>query len=328
LKGRSGVVVLEIKLPEIMEDALGSFDAAALRLLKEFLDPVDASPPPPTIYHYTNDLGLRGILETGRLWLSDIFSLNDPSELRHGFSHLVKILKRRAETGPPESKMFADDFVTFLNEGLDKSAHYFVLSFSSDGDELGQWRAYADNGRGYALGFDGAALENAFTKKGGVPLPNWSTFNVNYDESALIAIHEQMIESLWHLISLPRDVSVPREAINPYMKALSIKLALNALSAALFFKHKGYKNEKEFRFLQIFRADETSPELRQRFRSYEVVKYREFEWKLGGPDVLKQIIVGPSTDRSKGKRFAEDCQAAFNCGRVPVVHSEIPYRAL
>jgi hypothetical protein len=34
--------------------------------------------PPPIIYHYTNDAGLRGILESGKLWLTDIFDLNDP----------------------------------------------------------------------------------------------------------------------------------------------------------------------------------------------------------------------------------------------------------
>jgi hypothetical protein len=30
---------------------------------------------------------------------------------------------------------------------------FFIASFSRDLDELSQWRAYADNGRGYAIGF-------------------------------------------------------------------------------------------------------------------------------------------------------------------------------
>lgn len=310
-----------------MEKALGAFDTAARNLLKEFLDPVDALPAPTTIYHYTNDQGLRGVLETGRLWCSDLFCLNDPSELRHGFSHLVRILDERAKRGPRETQIFADDFKKFLSDGLDKSAFYFVLSFSSDGDDLGQWRAYADNGRGYALGFDGVALESAFTKKGGHRIPNFSTFGVNYNEAALIAIHERMVESMWHLISLPHDKSIPREAINPYMKALSIKLALNALSAALFFKHRGYKNESEFRFLQIFRADKPPPQLMRRFRSHEMIRYREFDWRtITG--ALKQIIVGPAADRHKGKRFAEDCLTAFKHKKVPVTHSDIPYRTV
>jgi hypothetical protein len=45
--------------------------------------------PPHIIYHYTGDVGLRGILETGQLWLTDVYGLNDPSELRaSGFPRL------------------------------------------------------------------------------------------------------------------------------------------------------------------------------------------------------------------------------------------------
>jgi hypothetical protein len=114
---------------------------------------------------------LKGILETGEIWLTDIFSLNDPSELRHGLSHALKILNTKAATGPPESKIFAKDFGAFTQQGgIQRSAHYFMCSFSSCGDDLGQWRAYADNGRGYALGFDGKGLEKAFDKQGRAPI--------------------------------------------------------------------------------------------------------------------------------------------------------------
>jgi hypothetical protein len=30
---------------------------------------------PPIVYHYTNDVGLKGIQEVGQLWLTDIFDL-------------------------------------------------------------------------------------------------------------------------------------------------------------------------------------------------------------------------------------------------------------
>ena len=69
-----------------------------------------SQPPPPLIFHYTNDVGLKGILDTGKLWFTDIFDLNDPSELSHGFSHAVTILNGMAAGGPPESKLFAQQF--------------------------------------------------------------------------------------------------------------------------------------------------------------------------------------------------------------------------
>ena len=58
------------KIPQDMKDALTTFDATAEGIVKSFLQTVEAQEPPAIIYHYTNDVGLRGILETGQLWLS------------------------------------------------------------------------------------------------------------------------------------------------------------------------------------------------------------------------------------------------------------------
>jgi hypothetical protein len=320
---------MEVGLPQDMRDALSTFDTAASEIVTSFIAPLDIQEPPAVVYHYTNDVGLRGILETGRLWLSDIFSLNDPSELRHGISRAVNILKSKAENGPPETKRFAEDFAAFLESGVESSAHFFVVSFSLDGDELGQWRAYADNGHGYALGFDGRALEETFIKENGVRIPNCSTFHVMYDDDDVLAgIHRRIIESMFHLISLPRGKRLGRATINAYMRELGARLSQHVLTAALFFKHKAYKNEKEFRFLQIYMADVTPPDVKRRYRSYEIVKYREFDWRRIKASALKRIIVGPATDRGKGTRFAEDCLVAFGAGAVKVTPSSIPYRAV
>jgi hypothetical protein len=85
-----------------MQEALRTFNHEAERIVHSFLGTLDSQPPAALLYHYTNDVGLRGILETGQIWLTDIFSLNDPSELSHGFSHAIKIVGDNAQGGPPE----------------------------------------------------------------------------------------------------------------------------------------------------------------------------------------------------------------------------------
>lgn len=315
-------------LPQDMREGLIKFDAAAKAIVSSFLESLESREPPKLIYHYTNDAGLRGILETGQLWLTDIFNLNDPSELSHGFSHAVNILNSKAEQGPPESRVFAENFSAFHKNGMRGSAHYFVCSFSTDGNDLGQWRAYADNGRGYALGFDAKALEGAFTKENGAPIPSNCTFHLDYKDAVLENIHRQMIESMFDLISLPRGRNLDSTTINSYMTELSVLLSVHVLRAALFFKHAAYTNEMEFRFLQVHRADVPPPEVKQRYRSYELVKYREFDWKRLHAGALKQIIVGPAADCRKATQFAADCMAAFGIQNVEITCSTIPYRAL
>lgn len=116
---------------------------------------------------------------------SHIFNLNDPSELSHGLSHAVKILNSKAAKGPPESKLFTEDLAAFLQQGgIQKSGHYFMCSFSSCGDDLGQWRAYADNGRGYAIGFDAHALEDKFAEQATAPI--LKVFPITYKDVELI----------------------------------------------------------------------------------------------------------------------------------------------
>ncbi|MGC1860009.1 MAG: DUF2971 domain-containing protein [Methylocystis sp.] len=315
-------------VPSDLRMELQKFDEAADQIIASFVRTMEASPPPPIIYHYTNDVGLKGILETGQIWLTDIFNLNDPSELSHGFSHVVNILNCRAVDGPPESKTFSQLIGAFRTHGgIQAAAHYFVSSFSSTGDDLGQWRAYADNGRGYALGFDARELENAFTKDGDIPIPSNSTFSINYNDGKLAELHEELVESMFHLISLPRGRSLSREGIHEYMDELLALLSMHALRAGLFFKHEAYNNEKEYRFMQIHRADVPPPEVKFRTRPHSLVKYREFNWRRLAAGALKEIVIGPAADRNKGFQFATDCLRSFHGTTVEPVYSSIPYRA-
>jgi hypothetical protein len=96
----------------------------------------------------------------------------------------------------------------------------------------------------------------------------------------------------------------------------------------MFFKHEAYRNEKEFRFQQIFRRDKPAPAVKYRHRPHTLVRYREFDWRTAAGAALKEIVIGPVADKGKAERFAKDCLAAFHPkGPVKIVHSAIPYRA-
>ena len=313
-------------VPQDMQDALERFNEDATEIVHSFLAALESLPPPPIIYHYTNDVGLKGILETGQLWLTDIFSLNDPSELTHGFSVAINALTSKLASDSAVGQIFAKNFAAFAQQGaIPKVAHFFMCSFSSTGDDLGQWRAYADNGRGYAVGFDAKALEDGYTKKDGIPIPHNSTFHITYNDAQLSAIQSQIVEKMRSLIMLPAERNLKNAAINVYMAELQMLLTLHILQTILFFKHEAYANEREFRFLQIHKADEPPP-VKVRTRRYGFVKYREFDWRSLAPNALKEIVVGPAADYGTGSQFVKDCFDLFHVANVEVTRSEIPYR--
>src|SRR5450759_1197109 len=99
---------------------LENFESTLMKILDSLHTKLKASKSPDVIYHYTNDAGLHGILESGKLRLSNIFSLNDPSELSHGLSHAIDIVKN----GPPEAQDFAEKFSHFCQDGIKSSAYY------------------------------------------------------------------------------------------------------------------------------------------------------------------------------------------------------------
>jgi len=203
---------------------------------------------------------------------------------------------------------------------------FFICCFSKVGDDLGQWRAYADNGRGYALGFDAKALEEAFGKTGRAPTSDIGTFPLTYGDSTLDDIQEQLIDKMFDLISLPNGRGLSGDVIIAYMLELMTALASHALHAVLFFKHEAYSNEKEFRFLEVHRG-EPIPAHELRSRPYSLARYREFDWKSAVPGALKQIVVGPAADLEKALQFAHDCLHEFGIRNVQIIHSQIPCRA-
>ncbi len=172
-------------IPAEVAEMIDAFSRDADGIVNAFAQTLEDKPPPEIIYHYTNDIGMRGILETGKIWLTDVFSLNDPSELRHGCDLAVGALTHGFNEDRPEIEQFCCHLAEMLRLGIEEIAHFFTCSFSETGDDLGQWRAYADDGHGFALGFDAATLEKAFV--GSISGPNFMTFPISYREVLLRA---------------------------------------------------------------------------------------------------------------------------------------------
>jgi hypothetical protein len=126
---------------------------------------------------------------------------------------------------------------------------------------------------------------------------------------------------------MPHTKAVTAKAISEYWDRLVILAAWRIILAAIFFKHKAYSNEQEYRFLEICDVG-VVPEIKYRDRPYTLVRYKEFDWRGVAPNSLKKIVIGPaSAEDEKAWRFAKDCLRVFHAGAVDVSRSDIPYRA-
>ncbi|MBD8725755.1 DUF2971 domain-containing protein [Oxalobacteraceae sp. CFBP 13708] len=156
------------------------------------------------LYHYCSTSTLHAIATNKTIRHSDINMLNDSREVRWAYSIFedaaTRLIKREGLlSSAPE---ITTDFVDSIDEILSPSqlvAHPFISCFSLEPDMLSQWRAYADDGRGTAIGFDAKALR--------AQIP--ATFlRVLYDKemqiremmAAIIAIHmaKEALGEDWH----------------------------------------------------------------------------------------------------------------------------------
>jgi len=206
-------------------------------------------------------------------------------------------------------------------------AQFFVACFSRDSDELGQWRAYADNGRGFALEFDGPQLEQAFLGAA-PPSSTHSTFPVLYDPVRLQGLCRQLAQRVIPLTAMPEGRRLRPAAINEFMKQLSIHASFHVVHLALYFKHKAYAQEQEYRFLQLHAAGAEVPDLRTRARGNVFVRYTPFHWTSQYASALTGIVIGPAADGRRARTFAREClrHAGMDFSRIRIRSSRIPYR--
>jgi hypothetical protein len=219
------------------------------------LNAVDGHVPyQPTIYHYTDAKGALAILQSGRLWFTERVYLNDPTEILYG----LKVAHERFEVGVrAKGATIPRDFVSHLTGEHDLGLSIFgfwVASFSLDGDNLGQWRSYADDGRGVCLGFSTDQLDMIEVAKQLPNNPNSLRFPVNYDRAKLEQKMQEYVDVGLEFLAkcyLPRYESYYKKFGAALLYEREFMRIMNAAlySNSVLFKHPAYKHEQEYRAL-------------------------------------------------------------------------------
>jgi len=315
-------------LPADFQAAVDAADKQCEGIVEHFVRRIEARAAPDLIHHYTDGPGLFGILTGGRLRLTDIFGLNDPSELRHGIQVAISALSEATQNGHPAGKIFSQRFREIMTGHIEAVAHFFVGCFSRNGDELGQWRAYGDDGRGFAICFEGKALENHFTRLQGQLDPHNSTFPITYDDSTLLKIQRELADAIVANIAMPAGRGLDALVINQFMKELSRRLSLHVVRTCIFFKHEGYRSEEEFRFLNLRRIDAELSDVKRRARNTSLIRFTEFPWEGAPPPIIHKITIGPAANYEKAKEFVKQCalEANLPIEDDQILRSTIPYR--
>ena len=200
----------------------------------------------PLLAHYTSIRTLERIAETGEIWFSNPLYMNDVDELRYGMTlgfDAVRTHQGLRHACPPEHYNALLDAFGQLYSAFDNETAFDVYVFSCSehdaqiGDDglLSMWRGYGIDGNGVAIVFDIGQLLAARS-----PLLAHQVQYLSYEqsESWMEAKLDRFAQSLARL-------GGPPEAMQQAAAALFERIKL----FALFTKHRGFHEEREWRLV-------------------------------------------------------------------------------
>lgn len=253
-------------------------------------------------YHYTSLQACLGILESRCIWLSDYRFLNDKHELNRALELFLGF--------------YPDDQSGALRRAIqwhNLTIYHCVLSLSRSPKILSQWRAYGDDGKGVALGFNADFLRHA----------KIDLISCHYEEHKRYA--EEVADRYSTFAEEVLDARVKYQGENEFMAWIETQgdTFSSLVRNLIALKNPAFEEEQEFRAI----IPATRDAIKLRTKDNLIIPYTEAKF---WPDdekssymhvVLPEIWLGPkSSDLNRvalmsgkhGYRIIEK----YDCGYV------------
>ena len=274
------------------------------------------------IYHYTDAVGVIGIVARGILWATDIHYMNDHGEADYALRRIDEFLVDRTPADPTTTEAnFTNSARSYLQrfwrEGAAPSS--FIACFSTNGDQLSQWRAYGRS-KGFSIGFDESALQGLARDRTGL---NFTIRKVSYRQAEQdMLLDAQYVPAFAPIRTGPRSMAE--------IQGASVGFLLDATRLAPSLKHPAFEEESEIR-LHLFLETKDLPQV-VKFRDsvMGLTPYVEIPLAQSPPhpvDAILEVIVGPQRHPEEAKRAAQQLLACNGLPDVEVRMSEVPLRA-
>lgn len=255
----------------------------------------------PILYHYCSNFAFHSIILQQRVRLSLLSMSNDAKEGRHVLDVASRIL--------PDNFAYKKDALEQLQQVISLvSAIGFCVS--ADGDVLSQWRAYADNAQGVAIGFDRDALK-ATTEQEGDGQIIVRLAPIAYEDKLLVEVLEPDLQPVMEhyksgkmrwprlgtILSPITEEEQDREK-QLHKQAFSdlFHMLMRIANYAYMVKSPFFKEEREWRILALVtNLDGTLvlPGAQFQPSSEKLKPFRDVPLDGFSPSMVREIVLGP-----------------------------------
>ena len=296
---------------------MSASDPSQPDLIKDLL----TKPIPEKLWHYTSYAGLQGILESKKIFATDLRYLNDRQEFNHAkvlAMQLANEVVDSSKIGVTDNTLLQSAVNLAFNTGPLRAdrLQVMVASFSEAEDQLSQWRGYSGASSGVSISFDLSKLRPPYKIQTGVVFAP-CVYELSQKRAvlgqALSHFRRALTEWTSDIVEAvridPTLVSKLKNASDlgpPYVKEPSINVRLQMAMASVNFdlarigpllKDSSFAEEREWRLVLPVSTDQ---ELQNHPRQYRpardtLIPYiaYPFSFERDQPIPVNDVIIGP-----------------------------------
>ena len=272
-----------------------------------------------SIYHYCDLNAFLNIINNKKIWLSSASNLNDYNEI----SYFRDIFFSELNSARTESNSHVID--DFLDVFYNVFPQPYICSFSKKKDLLSQWRAYADDGCGVAIGFSSDSfgfLEEA-PFLGMCEMHSTGISDVIYDG----------VDNIIEFIKERINLIISSLHLHEERYFLYNNIANEIRRRCIFTKNKFFEEEEEVRIVHLpfvtgnekgeFRYVHSLSPVKQRVSGNRITSYFEYDFSKK-QNIITEVVVGPKCDITTYE--LELLLATNNYLNIPLFKSGASYR--
>lgn len=236
------------------------------------------------LYHYCSVETFYNVIKESKLWLSDIEKSNDYRECVACREIVDEKIKEYLNNDNQALKAWN----TWYERGNETTfSRTFGVCFSESEDQLSQWRGYAQNGKGLAIGFDKKILEE-----------------LNLIHKIYIAFGKVIYNNVEEYVK-----DIVAENIDKFeykgIEHAAFELSQNYRLQFPFVKNPGFEEEKEWRGVvcsPIGHGNIPSSEkivfskIKYRVSDDKLIPYIEMNFEKVKQNIIKKILIGPKSE--------------------------------
>lgn len=255
--------------------------------IKSKTENIDNSSENAVLYHYCSIESFMNIIKSKSIWLTNSAFMNDRLEnkmIEKHFEDIIEILK------PFKAEIYLKNLIENFKKNKNQ---VYLFCLSKNQDKLSQWRGYADDGKGVAIGFSfnlGASLRKKIPYTGCDKESFIGFYDIVYD-----------IDKQKEIIQRKCDDEVRNK------NDISVLLSLDFVDLSMIFKDNSFYEEEEVRLMFVWNdkceyKPENLSDLKFRYSKEKIIDYYEFNFdknelpKIFDSILIPKIYLGPKCE--------------------------------